>query len=594
MKGWTTTQNFIANGKIPVSSPSGFTVRTEGYYNQGDGGGSHWAYTGNTITPSQSPSDLGEPRLSNNQGYEFILVSSSFDVKEVGAVGDGITDDTLPLQAAVRGKSPHSQGGVFFLRSRVIMDTSGTELSGAFEILADTTSFDRTDGVFDSIDGTVLLVSASDVTLRGATIRPDSTTNDRITTTPLAVRDADRVKIIDCTIFNFAKSIGLRVDSSVNSEFRDNKIHDFFTDDVISGGQLTGISMDDNRVGAEPSFGCIVSGNRIYNINVGANFEALYGYQTDGINIQHPTSSSHSVTDNIITNVGEGIDCFGQACNISQNVLNNCLSAGVKIVNGGSYNIIANNVVKSPRSYGVGVFGSQTVGLPAEGNLFASNLVYDVNPNNDSLTTSYGVGTEDNSGASLPSGNTFVNNQVYDSPNANFAINAGSSVDTNIFTDTRVRGTFASGEVNDVSDSFISTADKAYTSVSPNAQVIPNGVATVVEFANVITDSQGEFNAGSYEYVSKTKRRVVVTARLRHGADNVNSKYDLVIRVNGSELVRFQKSTSSTGDFSIQTSEPLNLNEGDSVSVVLTQNTGGNITLTSAAEFSKLVIAEVV
>lgn len=94
MKQWTTTQDFINNGKIPASATAGFIVQTEGYSSKGDGGGAQWRFTGVTgQAPSQTPTQLGDAKLTDASGNEFKL--SSFIKRDV-ALG---TNGLIPFNA---------------------------------------------------------------------------------------------------------------------------------------------------------------------------------------------------------------------------------------------------------------------------------------------------------------------------------------------------------------------------------------------------------------------------------------------------------------------------------------------------------------
>lgn len=76
-KKWTTTEDFIQNGKLPSGAAAGLPVSFAGYAEVGDGGLPTAVTTGNVITPSQSPADLGENKLSDARGNELELTLNS-------------------------------------------------------------------------------------------------------------------------------------------------------------------------------------------------------------------------------------------------------------------------------------------------------------------------------------------------------------------------------------------------------------------------------------------------------------------------------------------------------------------------------------
>lgn len=96
-----TTESLI-NKTLDNTPIAGTIYKTTGYSSKGDGGGAQWRYTGNTISTSQSPSDTGVAKISDANGNEFeIVVVTSINDKSLGSVGDGVTDDTLAIQATI-------------------------------------------------------------------------------------------------------------------------------------------------------------------------------------------------------------------------------------------------------------------------------------------------------------------------------------------------------------------------------------------------------------------------------------------------------------------------------------------------------------
>lgn len=84
-----TTQDLI-NGSMP-SLEVGSTITTTGFYTAGDGGGAKWLLTSNTNTPSQSPAQLGDVKLTDSGGREWVLVIAG--IVKPRALGAGLGDD---------------------------------------------------------------------------------------------------------------------------------------------------------------------------------------------------------------------------------------------------------------------------------------------------------------------------------------------------------------------------------------------------------------------------------------------------------------------------------------------------------------------
>jgi hypothetical protein len=94
-----TTTDLIASTATFAAETS---IPTSGFTNSGDGGNGSWKQTGLTgQTPSKSPSQLGNGLLNDGNGNQWSLViqGKSFSPKMIGAVGDFVADDYLPLVA---------------------------------------------------------------------------------------------------------------------------------------------------------------------------------------------------------------------------------------------------------------------------------------------------------------------------------------------------------------------------------------------------------------------------------------------------------------------------------------------------------------
>jgi len=100
-------------------------ITTKGYTTSGDGGSGSWIQNGVTgQTVSQSPAQLGNALLNDAGGNQWALVADfSVNVRWLGAVLDGVTDDTNNFLAAIAFSE--SQGGieVFFDGSTLVTET---------------------------------------------------------------------------------------------------------------------------------------------------------------------------------------------------------------------------------------------------------------------------------------------------------------------------------------------------------------------------------------------------------------------------------------------------------------------------------------
>lgn len=89
-----TTADLIAG-----SFPNVAGVQTTGFAALNDGGGAFWESTSGTGPASST--DYPNGKVYDSDGREFSIVIGPLNPRAYGAVGDGVTDDVIPIQAAV-------------------------------------------------------------------------------------------------------------------------------------------------------------------------------------------------------------------------------------------------------------------------------------------------------------------------------------------------------------------------------------------------------------------------------------------------------------------------------------------------------------
>ena len=227
----------------------------------------------------------------------------------------------------------------------------------------------------------------------------------------IRVANAVNVEISGVEIYGLPIGRGIMANTVIGFRITNNYIHDF-TDNSVWGAapQSTAIETDDDRVNGVSSQDVVISGNQIERIQLGAIPTATYGTQTDGINVQ--ISGRTVVTDNTISDVGDGIDFWGSYGVIANNTLYNTRTGGIKLIHSASYNTVVSNVIRDAGLWGIVIGGNNTG--PTGYNVISYNVISNVNPQNDTGGAS-GVAAISmiNNGVTYnPSYNTFIGNTM--------------------------------------------------------------------------------------------------------------------------------------------------------------------------------------
>lgn len=132
-----TTLELINNfrGFTNTAVGEGTIVETLGYSTIGDGGGAQWKRTGNLLTASKSPAQLGDARLSDKGSNEWALVhSGTINVLKLGADNTTTTDSYYVFLAAITalssGGKVYAPSGEYRLGQPLIIDTDGITIYG--------------------------------------------------------------------------------------------------------------------------------------------------------------------------------------------------------------------------------------------------------------------------------------------------------------------------------------------------------------------------------------------------------------------------------------------------------------------------------
>lgn len=280
------------------------------------------------------------------------------NVHEMGAVGDGVTDDTDAIQYCLDNFTftIFKPGLVYLITRALTISVSNRYIIGnnatLYGLGADfdntTTDFLASNAAFIQIKGQLVTPfnPIGNVSIDRLRLQSQNVIGRKVD--GIVVQNCVQVTIDRCEIFDFPAAIGIRANSLRGGKFRRNTIRDFYDDTnwtalSLAQPNLTGIEFDGARTNGVSSSDIEVAGNRITNMIVGPVFLAAHGNQTDGLTSGQATEAE--IHHNYIENVAEGIDWWGNYTTISNNFVRDCDHWCIALKHGFSHGHVIDNVL---------------------------------------------------------------------------------------------------------------------------------------------------------------------------------------------------------------------------------------------------------
>lgn len=533
-------------------------------------------------------------------------------VMDFGAVGDGVTDDTAAIQAALNNGTATQRvvwlpAGTYKISSRLVVGShTGLASNGDATLFATAAGFNYAGGpkgtggnnslVID-LSGQLVAPFAPNTNQIIEGLRIISELSDGRTVDAITARNCTNVKIVGNEIANFPNTRSITLASVIGGEVSSNWIHDCatnFTGWSPLRPQITGVEIDNDRVNSVNSARLRISDNRIERLTVGAAVLAYAGYETDGVNVH---KGDVVVVDNFIDTVGEGVDTFASDGVISNNIITNTYNFGIKLIHGASRNVITGNRITNTGIAGIVLSGSDVPGVTdCEGNTVTGNAIDNVD-----YLGAWGSGTGlsgikiDGSGLPSVAKNNLIANNFLDG-SANYGLITGQAAHKNIYAGNRIAaapalGYFDGSETLSVSDALPTRVRTHRTAT----QSIPAQTATKVEFNTVGFDARGEFSTTNNRWVCQIPGVYNVTAQVRFAGGSVplNTVLGLEIRRNNASVCV----TTALANFSDQTfsiADSVFCNSGDYLEIWYYQNntSAQNITGNSTLSFFSITSAQ--
>lgn len=543
----------------------------------------------------------------------------SVSVKDFGAVGNGVANDTAAIQAALTAMSGTGTyvfmpAGTYKVSAALLVPTlTGLIGDGSATLYAVNSGFNNVDPSFTGRyvnNGVVINLSGLTTApytakygqkISGLKIQYQYATGYSVNA--IVARNCIDVEISNNEIYDFPLCRAIMVASlQGDSKITGNHIHDLENNYVFPGygfaerGQFneTGIDVDEDRVNSVWSNNLLIENNYIENVHYGATAIAVYEDQADGITLRNATGIR--VTNNTVIDTNEGIDLQGFNTLVVGNVFSDCTGYGVKLIHGARYNIINANRIYNSGLAGINVVG----GLLSEGdtsfNVFSSNTIENVDPDNlHSGDSTACIRIQNQATTSVASNNSFVDNHI----------------DPGVYGEFIVYN-YTAGDVNNRFDGNLiqrsAVTEDFYISPTLNAQVIQQIATNVLGYANSVDginnatyklvqlnaelfDTNSEFSTSTYTWTCKTPGYYRFTGQV--GLTSSNG-IQVKLRKNAVDYAYSRPpvgASASNQTASIATIAYADI--GDVFDLYVYHSTGVAVVLTTGAETTYLCVSKV-
>jgi hypothetical protein len=478
------------------------------------------------------------------------------DIARYGAIYDGATDASAAFAAAFASNSAVQVSGQVLIKSQLLATGKQINMLAGAAIILDVTTFTGARNSATAVG--VLFNGGTTGGIRGGVIRPSAYVDD-LALVAVRMVSCSGVKIKDVEMSGFSKANGVvSIDTSNDWEVNGCYFHDCTTNSATTG-QVTGVTVDDNRIGGVSSLRGRIYGNDFRDITVGAAFLALYGYQSDAITIE-VGATQVEISDNTIFNVGEGIDYWGFNGAITGNVIRHCYNFGIKLIHGAQYNAVTGNSIYDSGLAGIIVSAAAGDANDTSYNVISSNNIAGIDGAGAwSASTTGCILVSDGTGTTfIPRNNTFADNVLNPGPGGKYCIVRSQSTDgTNVFPNQTFVASGSSGYVSDISTGLgrITATNKTVMRANlGSAQAVTGTTSAKLQLNTRSFDDRNEFDtATNFRWTCQIPGVYEVRGQVTLGTVAGANKIGVVeIRLNGSAELQLHALMTSLASYSVE------------------------------------------